>query len=305
MKLLLAAPRGYCAGVDRAVATVERALERFGEPVYVRGQIVHNRHVVSALAAKGAVFVDDLAEVPPGALVVFSAHGVSPAVRAEALSRGLRTIDATCPLVSKVHSEARRFAAAGLRIVLVGHAGHDEVEGTMGEAPGMALVSGPADVDALGLPADTPVAYLTQTTLSVDEARETVARIRERFPGAVGPPGEDVCYATQNRQQAVRELARQAEVVLVVGSANSSNSLRLVEVAQGCGARAYRIDSAEELDPAWVAGAAAVGVTSGASVPEHLVDGVIAALRALGWPEPTLLQLVEEHMSFALPPELR
>ena len=306
-RLLLAAPRGYCAGVDRAVQTVERALERWGAPVYVRKQIVHNRHVVTTLAARGAVFVDELDEVPPGSLVIFSAHGVSPAVREDAARRGLRVVDATCPLVTKVHHEARRFAGEGLPIVLIGHAGHEEVDGTQGVAPAhIRLVDAPEDVDALELPTGEPVAWLSQTTLSVDETRDTVARLRARFPRLVDPPSEDICYATQNRQAAVRELAQRCDVVVVVGSANSSNSVRLVDVAKAAGvARAHRVDDASELQRSWFEDAGTVGVTSGASVPDDLVAGVLAQLVAWGWPEAEEDRLVEETLRFALPPQVR
>ncbi|MDR0435739.1 MAG: 4-hydroxy-3-methylbut-2-enyl diphosphate reductase [Propionibacteriaceae bacterium] len=307
-RVLLAAPRGYCAGVDRAVHTVELALAKWGAPVYVRKQIVHNRHVVAGLAELGAVFVDELGEVPAGAVCVFSAHGVSPAVREEAAARKLRVIDATCPLVTKVHNEARRFAKAGLPILLIGHAGHEEVEGTMGEAPGsFTLIETPTDVDALELPVDSRVGWLTQTTLSVDETRATVARLRERFPRLVDPPSEDLCYATQNRQAAVRELARQADVVIVVGSSNSSNSVRLVEVALDGGARAaYRVDDAAEIDSAWFDdGVVTIGVTSGASVPDALVAGVLERLVELGWPTAVEDRLITETLSFTLPPEVR
>ena len=306
-RVLLAAPRGYCAGVDRAVQTVERALQMWGAPVYVRKQIVHNAHVVRRLADLGAVVVDEVDEAPPGAVVVFSAHGVSPQVRELAAERGLRVVDATCPLVAKVHREARRFAAEGLPIVLIGHAGHEEVEGTTGEAPAsIRLVAGPDDVDRLDLPTDRPVAWLSQTTLSVDETRATVDRLRQRFPGLVDPPSEDVCFATQNRQGAVRELAHECDVVVVVGSANSSNSVRLIEVALDAGARdAYRVDDASGLVEAWFEGATTVGVTSGASVPEDLVRGVLDQLVAWGWPLADEVRLVDETLRFSLPPQLR
>jgi 4-hydroxy-3-methylbut-2-enyl diphosphate reductase len=306
-RIVLAAPRGYCAGVDRAIATVERALAALGPPIYVRKQIVHNQFVVSTLRAQGAVFVDDLAEVPPGATVVFSAHGVAPAVRAEAARRGLKTIDATCPLVTKVHHEARRLAAAGLDILHIGHAGHEEVEGTMGEAPGaIRLIEHPGDAAGVTVADPAKVAWLSQTTLSVDETQETVARLRERFPGLVDPPSDDICYATQNRQQAVKAMAPGCELVIVVGSRNSSNSVRLVEVALEAGAgRAERVDSADEIDPAWLDGVTAVGVTSGASVPESLVEEVVARLQEHGFGTVESHPLVTETLTFALPPELR
>ncbi|HLZ36674.1 MAG TPA: 4-hydroxy-3-methylbut-2-enyl diphosphate reductase [Mycobacteriales bacterium] len=306
-RVLLAKPRGYCAGVDRAVETVERALERYGAPVYVRKQIVHNAHVVRGLEAKGAVFVEENAEVPEGAIVVFSAHGVPPSVREEAAAQALRTIDATCPLVTKVHVEARRFAAQDFDILLIGHEGHEEVVGTSGEAPDhVHLVDGPDAVADVRVRDPDRVAWLSQTTLSVDETMETVARLRERFPNLVSPPSDDICYATQNRQAAVKQIAGDADVVLVVGSPNSSNSRRLVEVARerGC-PRAYLVDGADEIDAAWVEGAATVGVTSGASVPEELVAGVLAWLAERGYVEVTEVTAAEERLVFALPSELR
>jgi 4-hydroxy-3-methylbut-2-enyl diphosphate reductase len=306
-RILLASPRGYCAGVDRAVVTVERALDVYGPPVYVRKQIVHNRHVVEALQARGAVFVDELDEAPAGATVVFSAHGVSPAVQDEARRRGLRTIDATCPLVTKVHHEARRYAAQGLQILLIGHAGHEEVQGTTGEAPDdIVLVEHPDDVAGLSVRDPDRVAWLSQTTLSVDETQRIVAALRERFPALVDPPSDDICYATQNRQSAVRWIAAEAELVIVVGSSNSSNSVRLVEVALDAGAgAAHRVDDASELDPAWLEGVETVGVTSGASVPDELVQGVVERLRAHGFPAAEEAVLTTESLTFALPPELR
>ncbi|WP_286267642.1 4-hydroxy-3-methylbut-2-enyl diphosphate reductase [Brooklawnia propionicigenes] len=306
-RVAVAAPRGYCAGVDRAVITVERALQKFGSPVYVRKQIVHNRHVVEGLEAKGAIFVDELDEVPAGALVIFSAHGISPAVREEADARGLRSIDATCPLVTKVHNEAKRFAGQGLPILLIGHDGHEEVEGTTGEAPdSIVLIQHPDDVDKLDLPADQPVAWLTQTTLSVDETAQTVGKLRDRFPQLVDPPSDDICYATQNRQDAVKQIAAHSDLVIVVGSRNSSNSVRLVEVALEAGARAaFRVDDASEIDPAWLESVNEIGVTSGASVPERLVDGVLDRLVELGFPPAVEERLVDESLSFALPPQLR
>ncbi len=306
-KILLATPRGYCAGVDRAVVTVEKALELHGPPVYVRKEIVHNRHVVDSLAARGAVFVDDTDEVPEGALVIFSAHGVSPAVHEAAEQRNLRTIDATCPLVTKVHNEARRFSAEGYRIMLIGHEGHEEVEGTMGEAPeAMTLVDGPGSVAGLDLPADQKVVWLSQTTLSVDETMQTVDALREQVPGLVSPPSDDICYATQNRQAAVKAIAPRCDVLIVVGSANSSNSVRLVEVGLQAGARSsHRVDSAREIDPEWVGGATTVGVTSGASVPEILVRDVLDRLAELGFGDLEEVEAAEERLVFALPKELR
>jgi 4-hydroxy-3-methylbut-2-enyl diphosphate reductase len=305
--VLLAAPRGYCAGVDRAVITVEKALDLYGEPVYVRKQIVHNKHVVSDLESRGAVFVEELDEVPEGATVVFSAHGVSPTVHAEAAERGLKTIDATCPLVTKVHHEAKRFAGDDYDILLIGHAGHEEVEGTSGEAPEhIQLVQGPADVDSIVVRDPAKVAWLSQTTLSVDETLETVDAIRRRFPQLLDPPSDDICYATQNRQLAVKEIAHDADLVIVVGSANSSNSVRLAEVALEAGAKAaHRIDDAGEIDDAWLEGVSNVSVTSGASVPEALVDGVLAYLTERGFPDAQAVHSAEESLIFALPPELR
>jgi 4-hydroxy-3-methylbut-2-en-1-yl diphosphate reductase len=303
----LAAPRGYCAGVDRAVITVEKALELYGAPVYVRKQIVHNKHVVSDLESRGAVFVEELDEVPEGATVVFSAHGVSPVVHEEARARALKTIDATCPLVTKVHHEARRFASDDYDILLIGHEGHEEVEGTSGEAPGhIQLVQGPDDVAGIVVRDPSKVAWLSQTTLSVDETLETVDAIRRRFPELLDPPSDDICYATQNRQLAVKEIAHDADLVLVVGSANSSNSVRLAEVALEAGAKAaHRIDDASEIDDAWLDGVAKVSVTSGASVPESLVDGVLRHLAGLGYPDAQAVHSAEESLIFALPPELR
>jgi 4-hydroxy-3-methylbut-2-enyl diphosphate reductase len=306
-RVLLAAPRGYCAGVDRAVVAVEKALDHYGAPVYVRKQIVHNKHVVETLERRGAVFVDELDEVPEGALVVFSAHGVSPAVHAEAARRELRTIDATCPLVTKVHNEARRFAKDDLDIVLIGHDGHEEVEGTAGEAPDhIQLVESPGDVDEVEVRDPSRVVWLSQTTLSVDETMETVDRLRDRFPNLMNPPSDDICYATQNRQVAVKQIAPDADLVLVVGSANSSNSVRLVEVALEAGAgAAYRIDNASEIDEAWLDGVTTVGLTSGASVPEDLVDGVIGWLAERGYPTVEPVRVAEETLIFSLPRELR
>jgi 4-hydroxy-3-methylbut-2-en-1-yl diphosphate reductase len=305
--VLLAAPRGYCAGVDRAVISVEKALDLYGAPVYVRKQIVHNKHVVSSLEQRGAVFVEELDQVPAGATVVFSAHGVSPLVHRQAAERGLKTIDATCPLVTKVHHEARRFAADDYDILLIGHAGHEEVEGTAGEAPAhIQLVESPDDVARIEVRDPAKVAWLSQTTLSVDETMAVVAAIRERFPLLLDPPSDDICYATQNRQMAVKEVARDADLVIVVGSGNSSNSVRLVEVALESGAEAaHRVDDAAEIDEAWLDGVRTVSVTSGASVPEELVDGVLRFLADRGFADVRAVRTAEESLIFALPPELR
>ncbi|NDL59801.1 4-hydroxy-3-methylbut-2-enyl diphosphate reductase [Phytoactinopolyspora mesophila] len=306
-RVLLAAPRGYCAGVDRAVVTVEKALDRYGPPIYVRKQIVHNLHVVQTLEKRGAIFVEELDEVPEGALVVFSAHGVSPMVHDEAAERGLRTIDATCPLVTKVHNEARRFAREDLDIVLIGHEGHEEVEGTAGEAPEhIQLVQSPDDVANVEVRDPSRVVWLSQTTLSVDETYETVNKLRDRFPDLMSPPSDDICYATQNRQVAIKEVAAESELVLVVGSANSSNSVRLVEVALEAGAdAAYRVDNASEIDATWLEGVSTVGLTSGASVPEELVSGVIDWLAERGFPNVEEHRTTEESLIFSLPRELR
>ena len=306
-RVVVAAPRGYCAGVDRAVITVEKALDTYGAPVYVRKQIVHNRHVVETLQRRGAIFVEELEEVPQGATVVFSAHGVSPAVHAEAADRSLKTIDATCPLVTKVHHEARRFAREDREILLIGHAGHEEVEGTAGEAPEhITLVESPEHVADVQVKDPSKVAWLSQTTLSVDETLATVAKLREKFPLLLDPPSDDICYATQNRQLAVKQIAAHSDLVIVVGSANSSNSVRLVEVALEAGATAsYRVDFASEIDEAWLEGVSSVGVTSGASVPDDLVRGVLDYLEARGFPPATEERLTEENLVFALPPELR
>jgi 4-hydroxy-3-methylbut-2-en-1-yl diphosphate reductase len=305
--VLLAAPRGYCAGVDRAVITVEKALDLYGAPVYVRKQIVHNKHVVRDLESRGAVFVEELSEVPEGATVVFSAHGVSPEVHRQAAERTLKTIDATCPLVTKVHHEARRFAAEDYDILLIGHAGHEEVEGTAGEAPAhVQLVQTPEDVAGVVVRDPDKVSWLSQTTLSVDETMTIVDAIRERFPRLVDPPSDDICYATQNRQMAVKEISAGADLVLVVGSGNSSNSVRLVEVALEAGARAsYRVDDASEIDESWLQGVETVSVTSGASVPEDLVAGVLSFLADRGYPDAKAVHSAEESLIFALPPELR
>lgn len=306
-KVLLAAPRGYCAGVDRAVVTVEKALEHYGSPVYVRKEIVHNKYVVESLKKRGAIFVDELDEVPEGSLVVFSAHGVAPVVHDEAAERSLRTIDATCPLVTKVHSEARRFASEGYRIVLVGHEGHEEVVGTMGEAPDvMTLVEDPAAAAEVALPDEEKLVWLSQTTLSVDETLATVDVLKERFPNLISPPSDDICYATQNRQAAVKAIAPLSDVVIVVGSGNSSNSVRLVEVALDSGAAgSYRVDSVDELQEEWLEGVTTVGLTSGASVPEILVDEVLVWLRQRGFGAVEEVFTAEETLMFALPPELR
>jgi 4-hydroxy-3-methylbut-2-enyl diphosphate reductase len=306
-RVLLAAPRGYCAGVDRAVQAVERALGLYGPPVYVRKQIVHNLHVVRSLEGAGAVFVNELAEVPEGAVVVFSAHGVAPGVHEEAAARRLRVIDATCPLVTKVHNEARRFADAGLDILLIGHAGHEEVVGTTGEAPErIQLVDGPASIAEAAVRDPSRVVWLSQTTLSVDETRETVAALRERFPLIQAPPGDDICYATQNRQAAIKQIAPQVDLLLVVGSANSSNSVRMVEVARAAGAgAAHLIDNAGEIDPAWLSGVESVGVSSGASVPEVLVREVIDWLAAHGRGDVEEVAHTRERLTFALPQTLR
>jgi 4-hydroxy-3-methylbut-2-enyl diphosphate reductase len=306
-RVLLAAPRGYCAGVDRAVITVEKALETYGAPVYVRKQIVHNRHVVETLQARGAVFVEENDEVPEGATVIFSAHGVAPVVHEQAAARNLKTIDATCPLVTKVHHEARRFAAEDFDILLIGHEDHEEVVGTTGQAPqNIHLVDGPGDVDNVAVRDPAKVAWLSQTTLSVDETLETVRRLRERFPALLDPPSDDICYATQNRQVAVKEIAERSDLVIVVGSMNSSNSVRLVEVAVESGAGDARlVDKAAEIDNVWLQGVTTVGVTSGASVPEILVRGVLDWLAQRGYEEVESVVSAEESLLFALPPELR
>lgn len=306
-RVVVAAPRGYCAGVDRAVVTVEKALEAYGPPIYVRKQIVHNKHVVETLEARGAVFVEELDEVPADATVVFSAHGVSPAVHAEAAERKLKTIDATCPLVTKVHKEARRFAKDDVQILLIGHAGHEEVEGTTGEAPEhITLVQHPDDVASVEVADSSKVAWLSQTTLSVDETLETVTKLREKFPLLIDPPSDDICYATQNRQLAVKQIAKGCDLMIVVGSSNSSNSVRLVEVALEAGAKAaYRVDNASEIAEEWLDGVNSVGVTSGASVPDRLVQGVLDFLIERGFPPAVEERLTEESLVFALPPELR
>jgi len=306
-KVLLAKPRGYCAGVDRAVQTVEQALELYGAPVYVRRQIVHNAHVVRSLEVKGAVFVEETDEVPEGATVVFSAHGVAPTVHEGAARRNLRTIDATCPLVTKVHVEARRFAAEDNDILLIGHAGHEEVVGTTGQAPAnIHLVDGVDDAATIEVRDPAKVAYLSQTTLSVDETMQTVAALKARFPLLQGPPSDDICYATQNRQLAVKDIAARCELVLVVGSVNSSNSVRLTEVARDAGgASAHLVDGFFDIDPAWLAGVETVGVTSGASVPDELVEGVLGWLAERGYADVEEVTSADEHLQFSLPVEIR
>jgi len=306
-RVLLAKPRGYCAGVDRAVQTVEEALRLYGAPIYVRKQIVHNKHVVATLEARGAIFVEENDEVPEGATVIFSAHGVAPEVYEQARERGLRAIDATCPLVTKVHQEARRYAAADYDILLIGHEGHEEVVGTAGEAPAhVQLVDGPEGAESVTVRDPSKVVWLSQTTLSVDETMETVARLKRRLPMLQSPPSDDICYATQNRQQVVKQIAPSCDVVLVVGSRNSSNSVRLREVAVDAGARAgYLIDYASEIDPEWLAGAGTVGLTSGASVPEDLVADVLGRLAELGFGEVEEVTTVDERITFALPRDLK
>jgi len=305
-KLLLAAPRGYCAGVDRAVQTVERALEIHGAPVYVRKEIVHNKHVVQELRERGAIFVEEHSEVPEGAVCVFSAHGVAPSVRAGALERGLNTIDATCPLVTKVHREALRFAQEGYTIVLVGHDGHEEVEGTMGEAPDrIVLVQSEQDVEELEVPDPERVAYVTQTTLAVDETSAILTRLRERFPHIVGPRTDDICYATTNRQEAVKQMAGSCDLMLVIGSRNSSNSVRLVEVARDCGTDAHLIDNAGEVREQWLEGRRVVGISSGASAPENLVTGLVDFFRARGVQDISEFDVIREDVRFMLPKTIR
>jgi 4-hydroxy-3-methylbut-2-enyl diphosphate reductase len=305
-KLLLAAPRGYCAGVDRAVQTVERALDIYGPPVYVRKEIVHNKHVVEQLRERGAVFVDQETEVPEGKTVVFSAHGVAPSVHANAESRELRTIDATCPLVTKVHVEAKKFAAQGYTIVMVGHAGHEEVEGTMGEAPeSIVLVETLEDVEKLEVPDPDRVAHISQTTLSVDETRSIIAALREKFPNITGPRTDDICYATTNRQAAVRQMAAESDLVLVIGSANSSNSNRLVEVAREYGADSYLIDNEAQVREEWLEGKRVVGISSGASAPEELVQRLVEFFRARGTEDISEFEVVQEDVRFMLPKEIR
>jgi 4-hydroxy-3-methylbut-2-enyl diphosphate reductase len=302
MEVLLAAPRSFCAGVERAVDMVDQALHLHGPPVYVRRQIVHNAHVVARLEARGAIFVDELDQVPDGATVVFSAHGVAPAVRDDAARRGLGVIDATCPLVTKVHTEARRFAARGDTVLLIGHAGHDEIEGTLGQVPGIRLVSSAAEAATVEVANPRRVSYLTQTTLAADETAAVVGVLKARFPGLTGPDTDDICYATTNRQQAVAAIAASCDVVLVVGSANSSNSQRLVEVARRHGTLAHLIEDAGEIRPEWLAGVRAVGLTAGASAPPHLVDEVITFL---GPDRVTEHRVADENVTFLLPPTLR
>jgi 4-hydroxy-3-methylbut-2-enyl diphosphate reductase len=306
-KLLLAAPRGYCAGVDRAVQTVERALELYGAPVYVRREIVHNKHVVETLRERGAIFVDEIDDtVPEGATTVFSAHGVSPAVHAQAAERGLSTIDATCPLVTKVHVEAKKFAAGGYTIVLIGHDGHEEVEGTMGEAPDhIVLVESEADVDALEVEDPSRIAYISQTTLSVDETRSIINRLREKFPQIAGPRTDDICYATTNRQSAVKQMAGECDLVLVIGSKNSSNSQRLVDVARDYGTEAHLIDNAGQVQEAWLDGKRVVGISSGASAPEELVERLVALFTERGVSDVSEFEVVREDVRFMLPKRIR
>jgi len=302
MHVILAQPRGFCAGVVRAIEIVERALERHGAPVYVRHEIVHNKAVVDGLRTKGAVFVEDLDEVPPRAVTIFSAHGVARTVEADADARALRVLDATCPLVAKVHIQGRHYAASGRTVILIGHPGHPEVEGTMGQIDGrVLLVRDEREAEALDLPPDTPVAYVTQTTLSVDDTRGVIAALRRRFTDIVGPDVRDICYATQNRQRAVRDLCRQVDVLLVVGAPNSSNSNRLREIGAETGTPTWLLADGSELDPAWVAGAAVVGITAGASAPEAMVEHVIDVLRALGPVEVSTMDGIEEHIEFRLP----
>ncbi|MEU5421474.1 4-hydroxy-3-methylbut-2-enyl diphosphate reductase [Streptomyces sp. NPDC020667] len=306
-KVLLAAPRGYCAGVDRAVIAVEKALEQYGAPVYVRHEIVHNKYVVKTLEKKGAIFVEETEEVPEGNIVIFSAHGVAPVVHEEAARGKLATIDATCPLVTKVHKEAVRFANEDYDILLIGHEGHEEVIGTSGEAPDhITLVDGPGDVENVSVRDESKVVWLSQTTLSVDETMETVDALKGRFPQLISPPSDDICYATQNRQTAVKQMGAEADLVIVVGSKNSSNSVRLVEVALGAGARdAHLVDFADEIDEAWLEGVTTVGVTSGASVPEILVEGVLEWLAERGYGDVETITAAQESITFSLPKELR
>ena len=306
-RVLLAAPRGYCAGVDRAVITVEKALALYGAPVYVRKEIVHNKHVVDTLRAKGAIFVNETDEIPEGSTVVFSAHGVSPAVHDQAKQKNLKTIDATCPLVTKVHQEAKRFASEDYQILLIGHEGHEEVEGTMGEAPEhITLINNPDEAASIELDTNKKTVWLSQTTLSVDETMQAVDVLKKRLPLLMDPPSDDICYATQNRQAAVKQLAADCDVLIVVGSSNSSNSVRLVEVGLDAGAKAsYRIDFASELNEDWFVGAETVGLTSGASVPEELIEEVLSWLAERGFADVEEVRAAEESLLFALPPELR
>jgi 4-hydroxy-3-methylbut-2-en-1-yl diphosphate reductase len=305
-KVLLAAPRGYCAGVDRAVQAVEHALDLYGPPIYVRKEIVHNKHVVQELSKRGAIFVDQETEVPEGEMVVFSAHGVAPSVHENAAQRQLRTIDATCPLVTKVHVEARKFAAQGYTIILIGHAGHEEVEGTTGEAPeSIVLVQSAEEVDELEIDDPEKVAFITQTTLSVDETNEIIDRLRDRFPKIVSPKSDDICYATTNRQIAVKQLARECDLVLVIGSTNSSNSNRLVEVAREHGAASHLIDNHLQVEDKWLEGVETVGITSGASAPEELVERLVDLFRERGADDVSELRTVDEDVRFMLPKEIR
>jgi 4-hydroxy-3-methylbut-2-enyl diphosphate reductase len=305
IRVILAQPRGYCAGVVRAIDIVERALEKHGPPVYVRHEIVHNRHVVESLKAKGARFVEDLSEVPTGAITIFSAHGVSRAVEDDAQIRGLSVLDATCPLVAKVHKEGQRYVDHGRTVILIGHAGHPEVEGTLGQLSGpVHLVQDQADVSALDIPSDTPLAYITQTTLSVDDTRSTIMAIKKRFTNVVGPDTRDICYATQNRQIAVRELSKRVDLILVVGASNSSNSNRLREIGAEAGIPSHLVADGSEIDPSWFVGKSTIGITAGASAPEVLVEDVINALRAIAPVEVEALAGVEERVEFSLPQEL-
>ncbi len=304
-KLILATPRGFCAGVDRAIDVVKIALDLYDEPVYVRKEIVHNRHVVDELRQKGAIFVDDLDEVPDGALVIYSAHGVSPDVRAQAAAKRLKVIDATCPLVTKVHNEAIKFAQEGRSIILVGHKGHDEVIGTTGEAPDAITVIGSAEqLDDLDVPDPTKVAVITQTTLSLDDTTGIIEALKRKFPALAGPSKEDICYATQNRQTALKELASRVDLILALGSQNSSNSKRLIEVAKGVGVQAYLIDDVSEINPTWLEGTRVIGVTAGASAPEHLVQGVVSYFKTLGVTDIEEIEPIKEEVNFGLPQEL-
>jgi 4-hydroxy-3-methylbut-2-en-1-yl diphosphate reductase len=305
MKVVLAQPRGFCAGVERAIDIVEKALETYGPPVYVRHEIVHNRHVVDSLRAKGAVFVEELDEVPEGKIAIFSAHGVSKTVETDAESRHLQVIDATCPLVSKVHVEGRRYASQGREVILIGHAGHPEVEGTMGQVPGgVQLISNAGEVDKLTVKDPNKLAYVTQTTLSVDDTREVIEALKRRFPAIVGPDTKDICYATQNRQRAVRQLSEQVDMILVIGAPNSSNSNRLREIAEELGVRSHLIENAGQLDPKWLDGVKSVGVTAGASAPDVLVQEVVAKLRDLKQISLSVMEGIAENVKFRLPPQL-
>jgi 4-hydroxy-3-methylbut-2-enyl diphosphate reductase len=305
MKVVLAQPRGFCAGVERAIDIVEKALETYGPPVYVRHEIVHNRHVVDSLRAKGAVFVEELDEVPEGKIAIFSAHGVSKTVEMDAESRHLQVIDATCPLVSKVHVEGRRYASQDREVILIGHAGHPEVEGTMGQVPGgVQLISNAGEVDKLTVKDPNKLAYVTQTTLSVDDTREVIEALKRRFPAIVGPDTKDICYATQNRQRAVRQLSEQVDMILVIGAPNSSNSNRLREIAEELGVRSHLIENAGQLDPKWLDGVQSVGVTAGASAPDVLVQEVVAKLRDLNQISLSVMEGIAENVKFRLPPQL-